>query len=138
MIKIKNFFLFWSPAIFWMFLIYWLSSFHKLQASPVGWQDFVIRKTAHFLEYAVLCLLYFRGLKNTTKISFRKSLFLAFLMAVFYALTDEFHQTKVNGRTGRIFDIGIDSLGAFVGMILSKTIFPRERETFNNNILAKK
>ena len=123
MSKIKKFFLFWGPAFFWMLLIYWLSSFHKLQASPVSWQDFVIRKTAHFLEYAVLCFLYFRGLKNTTKISFKKSLILAFLMTVFYAFTDEFHQTKVNGRTGRFFDIGVDSLGALFGIFLSKKVF---------------
>ena len=136
--KFKKFLFSWFPAFFWMGFIYFLSSFHKLQASPVSWQDFVIRKTAHFLEYAILCLLYFRGLKNTTKISFKKSLILAFLMTVFYAFTDEFHQTKVNGRTGRIFDIGVDALGAFFGMILAKKIFPCEGQTFNNDILVKK
>lgn len=121
--KFKIFLLSWFPAFFWMGLIYFLSSFHKLQASPVNWQDFIIRKTAHFLEYAVLCILYFRGLKNTTKISLKKAVILAFLMAVFYAITDEYHQTKVNGRTGRLFDIGIDSLGAFFGLILARKTF---------------
>lgn len=120
MSKVKKILIFWGPAFFWMCLIFWLSSFHKLQASPVNWQDFLIRKTAHFLEYAILSFLYLRGLKNTTNFSFKKSLILAFLFAVLYALTDEFHQTKVNGRSGRIFDVGVDSLGAFFAVIFAK------------------
>lgn len=115
----KKVFCFWSPAVVWMALIYFLSSFHKLQASPVNWQDFVVRKAAHFLEYAILSILYYRGLKNTTKLSFKKILIFSFALTVFYALTDELHQTKVYGRTGRPFDIGVDTFGAFLGLILT-------------------
>jgi len=116
---------YWLPPLIWMALIFWASSFHTLRASPVNWQDFIVRKTAHFLEYATLSLLYLRGLKNTTKVSLKKSLVLAFLMAMFYAITDEYHQTKVSGRTGRIFDIGIDSFGALFGLIFAKKFFLR-------------
>ena len=115
---------FWLPPVLWMSLIFFLSSFHKLQASPVGWQDFVIRKLAHLGEYAILCFLYYRGLTNTTKISLVKSLLLAFFMAVLYALSDEYHQTFINGRTGRSFDIGVDSFGAFFGLFFSWKIIP--------------
>lgn len=115
----KKVLFYWLPPLFWMGLIFFLSSFHKLQASPVGWQDFIIRKTAHFLEYAILCVLYYRGLKNTANISTKKTLLLALILTIFYALTDEYHQTFVNGRTGRSFDIGVDSLGAFFGLIFS-------------------
>jgi len=108
---------FWLPPVLWMSLIFFLSSFHKLQASPVGWQDFVIRKLAHFCEYAILCFLCYRGLKNTTKVSLAKGLLLAFFMAVLYALSDEYHQTFINGRTGRSFDIWVDSFGAIGGLL---------------------
>lgn len=118
MTKLRKILFFWFPAIVWMGVIYFLSSFHKLQASPVNWQDFIVRKTAHFLEYAILCLFYFRGLKNTTKFSLKKILFLAFALTVLYALTDECHQTRVYGRTGRPFDIGVDTFGAFFGLII--------------------
>lgn len=110
-------FLYYLPPVLWMGLIFFLSSFHKLQASPVGWQDFIFRKTAHFLEYAVLAILFYRGLRNTTKFPDKNNLALCFLLTVLYALSDELHQTRVYGRTGRSFDIGVDSLGAFFGML---------------------
>jgi len=117
MLVIKKFFVYWLPPLVWMGLIYFLSSFHKLQASPVGWQDFVVRKSAHFLEYAVLFILVNRGFVFTFNLPLKKRLLLALLITAFYTVTDEFHQTKVNGRTGRPFDIGVDSLGAIGGLL---------------------
>lgn len=115
----KKFLPYWLPPLFWMGLIYFLSSFHKLQASPTGWQDFIVRKTAHFWEYAILFVLYYRGFVKTTKLSLRQRLLVSFVLTFLYALSDEYHQTKVTGRTGRPFDIGIDSLGVIFGMIFS-------------------
>ena len=119
MLRLKNFFCSWFPLLVWMILIFFLSSFHKLQASEIGWQDFVTRKTAHFLEYAILCFLFYRGFRRTTGFSLHRSLFFAFILTFLYALTDEYHQTWVSGRTGRFFDIGVDSLGAGFGAFFS-------------------
>jgi VanZ family protein len=44
-------------------------------------------------------------------------LFYSLLLAIFYAVTDEYHQTLVSGRSGKILDVGIDSLGAISGLI---------------------
>lgn len=112
----------WLPVVFWCGLIFWLSSFHKIQASPVGWQDFIIRKTAHFTEYAILFWLLFRAFRQTTKFTFRQNLLFSFILAVVYSLTDEYHQTLVSGRTGRVFDIIVDSLGALFGLIVSRKL----------------
>jgi len=101
-----------------MGLIFFLSSFHKLQASPVGWQDFFIRKTIHFLEYLILFLLFYRGFRNTTKISKIKMVGYSFLLSLVYAISDEYHQTFVSGRTGKLFDVGVDSAGSLFGVIL--------------------
>lgn len=117
MTRAKRYIFFWFPTLAWMAVIYFLSSFHKMQASPVGWQDFIVRKTAHFIEYLVLCILINRSLKNTSSLSLVKRLVLALALTVLYAISDEYHQTFVNGRTGKIFDIGIDTLGAFFGLI---------------------
>ncbi len=117
--KIGRIIFFWLPAVLWMGLIYFLSSFHKLQASPVGWQDFFIRKTAHFLEFTVLYLLFNRGFKNTSRITVAKRLILVFFLTIFYAASDEYHQTFISGRTGKPFDIWIDSLGALFGLVFS-------------------
>ena len=35
-----------------------------------------------------------------------------------YAMSDEFHQRFVAGRTSRITDVGIDTLGVITGTIL--------------------
>lgn len=117
--KTRKLNVFWLPTALWMGLIFYLSSFHKLQASPISWQDFIIRKTAHFLEYAILCILMNRGFKNTTGFSIKKRLFWSLVLTVLYALSDEFHQTKVYGRTGKAFDVGVDFMGALFGLIFS-------------------
>lgn len=49
------------------------------------------------------------------------TLILAGLICVTFAASDEFHQTFVNGRTGQIMDVIIDSAGAFIGMIFYST-----------------
>ncbi len=116
--------LIWLPSIFWMGLIFFLSSFPKIQLTDLGWANFLTRKFAHLSEYAILCYLNYRALKRTAKISPKKNLLLSFLIAVVYAVTDEYHQTFVPGRSGNVFDWGIDSLGAFLGMMFSwKFIF---------------
>lgn len=124
--KIKKILNFWLPPFIWMGLIFFLSSFHKLQVSTIGWQDFIIRKTAHFLEYFILFLLFFRAIKNTSKIPFLKNLFLSLILTLVYSITDESHQVFVSGRNGRIFDVGIDFFGGifcafFIAKILPKT-----------------
>jgi len=117
--KVKMLVFSWLPPLLWMVLIFFLSSFNKLQASPIGWQDFIVRKSAHFLEYAVLFFLYHRALKNTINVPVKRRLLLALFLTIFYALSDEFHQTFVAGRTGKTFDVGVDSLGAFFGLLFS-------------------
>lgn len=114
--SLEKFVYYWLPVVLWMALIYFLSSFHKLQSELPGWQDYVLRKIAHFLEYAILFNLFYRGFKNTSKLPNYKLLSLSFLLTILYAISDEFHQTFVSGRSGRIFDIGVDTLGSFAGL----------------------
>ncbi len=132
MIRVKKLSYFWLPAIVWMALIYWLSSFHKLQASPVNWQDFIIRKLAHFSEYFILCLLFYRGFKNTTKVPFKKILLLSIFFTFFNSLSDEYHQTFVSGRTGRLFDIGVDTSGGIFGAFFIAKLLPKSSEKVKN------
>ncbi len=75
-----------------------------------------IRKTAHVIEYAILaaaiCLpLRLRGLKR------RRLLLWSVLATAIYAASDEIHQRFVPGRSGRLQDVLIDTLGAILGAI---------------------
>ena len=46
----------------------------------------------------------------------------AFVFSVFYAATDEYHQTFIQGRSGSLRDVLIDSIGIFCGCFFQKQI----------------
>lgn len=102
---------YWLPALVWMAVIFSFSQQPTLKASAIDWQDFIIRKAAHVTEYFILTWLYLWPLRRTRNLNHKSALILACLMALFYAATDEFHQTRILGREGRVRDVGIDSIG---------------------------
>jgi VanZ family protein len=71
-----------------------------------------IRKNAHFLLYFVLGMLVMNALIQTGY----KNIWLALLICVLYAVSDEVHQTFVPGRGGMVSDVVLDSVGAFIGI----------------------
>jgi VanZ family protein len=78
--------------------------------SGLGLVDLIGRKLIHFAEYALLCFLWWRPLATVTNP--RRAALWAFLIASGYAITDEFHQSFVDGRHGNALDWLIDSAGA--------------------------
>lgn len=82
----------------------------------------IVRKTGHFLEYMALgCTLVLPFAFIFTRrsaICYKniKIFLCSELFAAFYACTDEFHQLFVEGRDGNIVDVGIDSMGALIGI----------------------
>ena len=104
----------WGPVAAWMAVIFFLSAQAHLPTPGQHWMDFVVEKSAHTLEYAILAALLLRALSNRAGghwRAFRVAVFLAW----FYALTDEFHQRYVPGRTADWSDILVDWLGAVAG-----------------------
>ena len=113
----KKFLKFYLPPILWAGVIFTLSSFPTLETSEIYWQDFVLKKSAHMIEYAVFALLIYRALKYSgTKI--RRAVVLSLLIAVIYAITDEFHQSFVPGREPKIRDVFFDTIGGALGLSL--------------------
>lgn len=104
--------------------------------------SFVVRKTGHFGEYAILAILV--TILLLTYKSFRKNkklLAIAVIVCIVYAVTDELHQGFVEGRSPKAMDVCIDSVGALCGTILVVVISCianlREQKNirnFNNNI----
>lgn len=75
-----------------------------------------VRKFAHLLVYIVLGgLLMGALLCYPMKQSLR--MLLAFLLSALYAASDEFHQMFVSARHASVTDVGIDSLGACIGIL---------------------
>ncbi len=107
----------WLPPILWMGIIFFLSSRPTIKTTQIYWQDFLIKKTAHFVEYAILSFLYIRAFLGSS-MSQKKSFILAFLISLVYAISDEYHQSFVPGREPRIRDVVIDSMGALFAIYL--------------------
>ena len=79
-----------------------------------------VRKAAHMTEYFLLTLSLHLPLYVylKQKLSFKMRLFFCLPAAIAFAALDEFHQSFVDGRSGNLFDVGIDSVG-----ILLATVF---------------
>jgi VanZ family protein len=103
-----------GPVFAWMVLIFLLSAQSQLPTPEQRWLDFVLEKSAHFVEYAVLGALLFRALIRA-QLGRWRAFALAVLLAWFYALSDEFHQMYVPGRQADWLDIVFDWVGALVG-----------------------
>ena len=106
----------WLPPIALMGLIYFLSAQPDL-SSGLGTVDVILRKIAHASIYALLCLLWARALRPAG--SARAAIATAWLIAVGYAVTDEWHQSFVDGRHGAPLDVLIDATGASLAAVFA-------------------
>ncbi len=114
----------WLPVIIWVTLLYVLSTrgfsaantaaliepllrwlWPSASGATIGLVHGLIRKAAHFTNYAILFWLLYRG-------PMRRRPMIALLLCVLYAITDESHQILVPGRTPSPFDVILDSSGA--------------------------
>ena len=102
---------FWVIVIIWAGFIFFLSSIPDLKSGLK--QDFILRKIAHMLEFAVLTFLFLRALSQE-KLNTKKLVIYSIIFSVFYALIDEYHQTFISGRQGALRDVGIDSIGILI------------------------
>ncbi|MEA2438796.1 MAG: hypothetical protein QOH76_220 [Thermoleophilaceae bacterium] len=105
----------WAPPIALMGVIFLLSAQADLN-SGLGTIDLIGRKIIHASEYALLCFLWWRGLR--TLASPTKAVLIALAIAIGYAGTDELHQRSVQGRHGTPVDVLIDATGAAIAATL--------------------
>lgn len=100
------------------------------RAYTISLLEHIIRKAAHMTEYAMLALaLAWPFRKHSLK---GLSLTLATMgSTVFYAMSDEFHQTFVPGRSGEIRDVIIDSIGAVIGYLIFTVIYKKLHKKAN-------
>ena len=112
--KRKDHFIFrWGPAILVMGVIFTVSSFPSSSIPNYGNLDFLVKKSGHLLGYALLALSYCHAIRVDTA----KRGWLAWLLAVLFSISDEFHQSFVPGRTAWAVDVLIDASGAFLSML---------------------
>lgn len=106
-----------------MVVIFWFSSQPITQLPDFSWADTLIKKSGHMIGYGLLATAYWRGLDRK-----RDQWWLAWVLAIVYALTDEYHQRFVFGRHSTIWDVLIfDNLGALIGLWLMHRALKRKR-----------
>jgi VanZ family protein len=110
MSKLRSFLVAWGPALLMMAVIFAFSSRGGAQLPNFGGWDKIVKKMGHGIGYGLLALTYWRGL------GFRRNgHWLAWLMALAYSATDEFHQSFVPGRSPSLIDVFVfDNIGAFL------------------------
>lgn len=84
---------------------------------PIGVIEFFIRKAGHVSEFALLTLLWILALLSKS-VQVNMALLTSFVISVLYAVTDEWHQTFIEGRTGHAIDVVVDSIGALLAVLL--------------------
>ena len=99
----------WGPVVAWAALIFALSSIPDL-GTGLGLWDLALRKLAHAAEFAILAALLVRGLRDR---------WWAVALGIAYAISDEIHQSFVEGRQGTVLDVGIDAVGVVVGALIA-------------------
>ena len=76
----------------------------------------VIRKIAHFSIYSLVGIL-LMALLSTYNISENNKIFYTIIIGMIYAMSDEFHQSFIPGRSGQVSDVFLDTLGVSVGCL---------------------
>jgi len=100
-----------EPLLRWMFPHITPRRIHQIHI--------LIRKAAHFTEYAILAWLAARAFVRSTHTSLRLHWLLsALLLVCIYALLDEYHQSFVPSRTASIYDSLIDMSGGLTILVL--------------------
>jgi len=115
--QLKKLAFLWLPVLIWAGLIFYLSSIPNLAVGE-GTVDFLTRKPAHIVEYALLFGLIWRALEGSLAITVRTLYFSAAVFTFLYAVTDEIHQLLTPSREGKLYDLGFDLLGIFLGAVL--------------------
>ena len=85
----------------------------------------VIRKIAHFSLYALVGFL-LMALFSTYNINEKNKIISTIIIGAIYAISDEFHQSFISGRSGQVSDVFLDTLGVTVGglfiLLIIKTV----------------
>jgi len=128
----------WLPPVLWMTLILIVSSdvgsaehtepwlvpllrFLASWATPTQIEAMhgLVRKGGHLIEYAVLAALWYRAFARSRHRAPRSAAAIAFAISLVWAIVDETRQSLVPSRTASAKDVAIDSLGAWLAMLVA-------------------
>jgi VanZ family protein len=92
----------------------------------------LIRKSAHFVEYFIFCLLLYRGIRGSRRQPRAWNwswALVAWLIAAAYSALDEIHQIFVPSRGPSAWDSLLDSTGALFALLALFLLYRRFQRT---------
>jgi VanZ family protein len=105
-----------------MLIIFLFSSRSADEMPHFGSWEYVVKKSSHAIVYGLLAISYLYAMP-------KQNYFMAWLWALLYSITDEFHQSFVPGRNSSLIDVFVfDNIGAMVALWIYKTrhnVFPK-------------
>ncbi|NCN45447.1 MAG: hypothetical protein COU63_01845 [Candidatus Pacebacteria bacterium CG10_big_fil_rev_8_21_14_0_10_36_11] len=99
------------PAVAWASLIYYLSNQQILPGFTVDIWDFLLKKSAHIFVFACLYFLLLMPYKKYDLAQGKAQWLIPLIIAILYAMFDEYHQSITPGRHPSLRDVGFDTLG---------------------------
>lgn len=109
----NNFWSYRAPALAWAMILFVLSSIPDL-SSPLAvseWDD----KIEHFFAYAIFGALLVRALAMRRRLPVVRDCTVALVLGIVFAMTDEWHQGFVPGRSMDMLDCVADAIGVIIG-----------------------
>ena len=132
----RPFLKYWLPVLLWMVFIFvgssdLMSAEHTsrflvpflrwvvpdISDAVIATIQLFIRKCAHLTEYAILAAFLLRAVRRSQEL-FARATVTAFILAVVYAVFDEWHQSFVPSRTASPYDVAVDTAGAVLGFAI--------------------
>jgi len=129
---------YWLPPVVWMAVImtvssdigsaehteHWVVPILRLlapwaTATQLGAMHGLVRKAGHLTEYALLAALWYHAFTRGRSLAPRSAAALAFAISVVWAILDETRQSFVPSRTASARDVALDSIGAFLAMVVA-------------------
>jgi VanZ family protein len=114
----------WLPVLVWASVIFLFSSRPTTPVSEIHWRDFIVKKTAHIIEYGIFSTLIYRALKESG-VDKKRAGIIAVFLAVSYGFTDEFHQSFTPGRDPRLRDVIFDTIGSIAAIYTIWNLLPK-------------
>ena len=136
--RLRSILWYWVPAVAWMGMVLLASTdtfsaahtgeilramlawtIGQIDAATFGLLHFLIRKSAHFTEYAILSALWFRALRVRVSSPWQmRWALLGVVISVSVAVLDEWHQSFVPSRTSSADDVLLDFCGALFAQLV--------------------
>lgn len=129
---------YWLPPVLWMAVIVGFSTDAGSESHTEHWLlpilrelapwatpallealHWLVRKTAHLSEYAILAALWLRAFVRGRNLSPRTAGLLALAISVAWAILDELHQSFVPSRSASLADVLVDTAGALITLTVA-------------------